>query len=376
MKTKITHLTSAHQRYDTRIFLKECSSLAKIQEYKVSLVVADGLGFENKNAVDIIDVGAKPGGRLSRMTKTVKKVFEKAKELDSDIYHLHDPELMPIGLKLKKMGKKVIFDIHENTDLQIMEKIWIPLYLRSIISFVYQIYENSVCKKFDLLIVPQEAMYKKYIKFSKVIVIGNFPNEREGKNNYKKIVNRYALLYSGSISEARGLFNMLNLIKELTLLDNRYELTLAGSINKELLDEARNHSAWENTKYLGLLSKEEIDKVYEKHSIGLIIFNNVGQYFMAYSLKLFEYMQNKMLVVMPNFGDWIDFNKKYNVGINVETRNSKDLAKKIDMLNNEEIQSLGYLNMEKVNQHFTWISQEEKLYNVYKKLVGNAYAIK
>ncbi|PIF03443.1 MAG: glycosyl transferase, partial [Arcobacter sp.] len=92
MKTKITHLTSAHPRYDTRIFVKMCSSLATQENYEVSLVVADGNADEIKNNVHIYDVGAKQGGRLSRMTKTVKKVFAKAKELDSDIYHLHDPE--------------------------------------------------------------------------------------------------------------------------------------------------------------------------------------------------------------------------------------------------------------------------------------------
>lgn len=40
-QTKITHLTSAHQRYDTRIFLKMCSSLATTENYKVNLVAND-----------------------------------------------------------------------------------------------------------------------------------------------------------------------------------------------------------------------------------------------------------------------------------------------------------------------------------------------
>ncbi|RAZ55293.1 glycosyltransferase family 1 protein, partial [Campylobacter hyointestinalis subsp. lawsonii] len=64
---KITHLTSAHSRYDTRIFIKMCSSLAKNPNYIVNLIVADGKDNETKNNVNIIDIGAKTGSRLSRM---------------------------------------------------------------------------------------------------------------------------------------------------------------------------------------------------------------------------------------------------------------------------------------------------------------------
>lgn len=39
MKTKITYLASVYSRYEIRIFLKKCSSLAKIYNYEVSLVV-------------------------------------------------------------------------------------------------------------------------------------------------------------------------------------------------------------------------------------------------------------------------------------------------------------------------------------------------
>ena len=44
---KVCHLTSVHTRYDTRILLKECYSLAT-NGYEVSLIVADDLGDESK----------------------------------------------------------------------------------------------------------------------------------------------------------------------------------------------------------------------------------------------------------------------------------------------------------------------------------------
>ncbi|MBD3829822.1 MAG: glycosyltransferase family 1 protein, partial [Arcobacter sp.] len=143
---KITHLTSAHPRFDTRIFIKMCSSLAKIENYEVNLIVADNKGDEIKNGINIFDVG-KSSGRINRIFKTTQKVYQKAIELDSDIYHLHDPELIPIGLKLKKMGKKVIFDAHEDVALQILSKSYMNIILRRVLSKSFLVFEKYAFKK-------------------------------------------------------------------------------------------------------------------------------------------------------------------------------------------------------------------------------------
>ena len=367
---KITHLTSAHPRYDTRIFIKMCSSLA-VHGYAVSLVVADGKGDEVKNGVSIFDVGAKTGGRLSRMTKTVSRVFEKAQELDADIYHLHDPELIPAGLKLKKLGKKVIFDIHENTGLQIHTKDWIPTLIRPMLSFLYESYENWACKKFDKLIVPQLAMQEKYRVFCSTELIGNFPGNNDLSplplaRNYSK----YDLLYSGGIGSARGLFNMLDLIVELKKRSKKFNLTIAGPISPEELENAKKHPGWAFTNYLGELSKEHIYDAYSSNSIGLILLNNVGQYYMAYSLKLFEYMQNGMLIIMPDFGDWVAFNQKNQVGLNVPVHYSKHIADVIDGLTESDFNNFGSNGIRLVETVFNWQSQEKILLNTYMELLN------
>ena len=101
-KIKICHLTSAHSRNDTRIFYKECVSLAKIKYYDVSLVVADGRQYEVINSVKIHGVD-KPTGRLYRFFITPRIIYNKAININADIYHFHDPELIPIGIMLLRL---------------------------------------------------------------------------------------------------------------------------------------------------------------------------------------------------------------------------------------------------------------------------------
>ncbi len=73
-------------------------------------------------------------------------MLTKAIEVDAEIYHLHDPDLIPLGNKLKSNGKKVVFDSHEDIPKQIIDKAWIPKIFRGFISNIYSLYEKKFIK--------------------------------------------------------------------------------------------------------------------------------------------------------------------------------------------------------------------------------------
>jgi len=91
---KVCHVTSLHPVLDGRIFQKECRSLSK--EYEVYLIAPN---TEDRviNGVFIRGV-VLPKNRLKR-SMCLNRVFRKMVEIDADIYHFHDPELIPIGCK-------------------------------------------------------------------------------------------------------------------------------------------------------------------------------------------------------------------------------------------------------------------------------------
>ena len=68
--------------------------------------------------------------------------------MDADIYHLHDPELMSLGLKLKRQGKRVVFDSHEDVPMQILIKEYLPKWSRGIVKRIYEWMERPRLRRY------------------------------------------------------------------------------------------------------------------------------------------------------------------------------------------------------------------------------------
>ena len=149
MKNKICLLTSVHPPFDVRIFHKEAKSLVK-SGYEVTLI-AQHDKEEVVDGVKIVNL-QRPRNRIERMTKTVWSIYRKAIQVDADIYHFHDPELMPLATVLKIIGCKIIYDIHEDLPRQILSKEWLPVVLRKPIAGFMSGFEWLAAKIFDAIV--------------------------------------------------------------------------------------------------------------------------------------------------------------------------------------------------------------------------------
>lgn len=363
---KICHLTSAHTRNDIRIFQKECVSLARVG-YDISLVVADGLPNEIDKGVKIYGV-AKETSRFKRFVKTSKNIYRKALEVNADIYHFHDAELLPYGNKLKKLGYTVIFDSHEDLPRQMLGKEYLPKFSRRIIANLLESYEDYCCKKYDSIVTATPHINERFLKINKRSVnINNYPFLNEFKDRKttggKK---RYKICYVGSITEIRGLSYLIRSLENCEAV-----LQLAGSITpnsyqKDLME----YGGWKKVEYVGNVSRAEVKEILNTSIAGIVTFLPYPNHINAQPNKLFEYMSAGIPVIASNYPLWKGIIEKYDAGICVDPENSEEIAKAITYLIKHplEAKTKGANGRRAIEDVFNWEQEEKKLIGLYHKL--------
>src|SRR5438132_10977492 len=157
---RIVHLTSVHPPFDKRIFEKECRTLAAAG-YDVTLV-APGVEHCVVDGVRMYGV-PKALTRPERMTRTTRHVLAAAIELDADLYHFHDPELIPAGFALKLRGKRVVYDVHENLPGDLLHsKDYLPAWMKPALSSGAHAVEALAGKAFDGIITISEGFARRF----------------------------------------------------------------------------------------------------------------------------------------------------------------------------------------------------------------------
>jgi glycosyltransferase involved in cell wall biosynthesis len=368
---KVCHLTSAHPRDDVRIFFKQCCSLRDFG-YEVSLVVADGKGDDIIREISIFDIG-RPINRLDRIIGTSKRVLKKAVSIDASIYHLHDPELIPIGLKLRKLGKVVIFDAHEDLPKQILTKTYLNKFFRIILSNLAALYERLISKKFSFIVAATPHIRDKFLSLgSQCVDINNFPHLSEFQFvEPSDISKKKSVCYVGGISKVRG---VLEIVKAISEANHSIRLQLAGEFYDPQLEiEVTSQPGWQKTEFHGWLSRTDVIDLFTKSFAGLVTLHPTESYKDALPVKMFEYMAAGLPVICSDFPLWREIIEGSACGICVDPKNPKSIAEAIDYLFSEPevAENMSRNGTAAVLSKYNWSIEEKKLINLYRSLSEN-----
>jgi len=367
-KNKVCIITSVHPPFDTRIFHKEAKSLARAG-YDVTLI-AQHYEDEIVDGIKIVPL-PKPKNRIERMTRAVWMAYRKALEIDADIYHFHDPELIPIGLLLEHQGKRVIYDVHEDVPRQNLSKPYIPAVLRKPISAMIGTLEAFSARRLDGIVTATPFINRRFLELgANAINVNNYPlvSELYTANNQWEEKEK-AACYVGGIARIRGAFEMVDAIGK-----TKYRLLLAGNIESDIETSLKQMPGWRQVEALGFVDRDGVRTTMTCSMAGLVLFHPEPNHIDAQPNKMFEYMSAGIPVIVSNFPLWKEIVKGAECGIWVDPLNPEEIAEAIQFIveHPEEAEQMGKNGRRAVKEKYNWGVEEKKLLEFYKKVLQMA----
>lgn len=364
-RPRVRHLTSVHPLGDNRIFYRECKSLADAG-YDVALVVGHPPS-QPVAGVPVIGVG-EPRNRVDRATRIVWKVFRAALKERAQLYHLHDAELLWIGLLLRLLGRRVVYDVHEDTPKQIMNKFWIPWWAKRVLATGTGLLERLAAATFNGVVAATPSIAERF-PGAHTAVVQNFPHLAAARDRPAGEPT-YAFAYTGGLAAVQGL---REIVTTAGLLPPALgDAVVAGWFDDDALEqEVRAAQGWQRIRFLGRVTPAEVLDAITSARCGLVIDHPISNYLDSYSTKMFEYMACGIPVVSSDFPLWVRLVGDADCGVTVDPKDPEAVVKAVEALclAPEEARRLGENGRRAIRERYNWENEFAKLDDLYRRLV-------
>lgn len=370
---KAVHLTSVHSPWDPRIYEKQCRSLSAAGVEVVLVAPADKDSVGNGVTIRVVP---SPASRLARWLITIPAVVRAARRERPDVYHIHDPELLPAGLVMRLIGRRVIYDVHEDYVTAIRQKRWIPRLLRGAVARLADAAERACAS--GLEVVVAERYYVE--RFSGATAVLNYPDPGEWAVSPPLFSPVGRLLYTGSITTDRGAVNHARL---LSLLEG-FEVHLVGRISAALLRQLRTAAGATSDRLVvpfvdRYVPPAEIRKYCSDRGwlAGLALFPRTPHYARKELTKFFEYMAMGLPVLATDFPAWENLLSESGAGVVVPPEDMARCAAAVEALleQGETARSMGLAGRRAVESRYRWSTQADRLVNLYLRPGPGAAAV-
>lgn len=388
---RICILTSVHPLRDIRIFYKQARSLVRAG-YEVTLIAPhDARGEFDLEGIRVVPLD-RPKSRRERLTRTLVQAGKLALREQADLYHFHDPELMPIGALLRMKGHRVIYDIHENVAEQIRSKAWVPF--PRLASRIYRILESLLCGRFSLVLAEAsyDALYPG--RFHKTVVqnfpeLGLFPDPSKpeaesGSSSAGAGIGGgkgaggppRRIVYVGGVTRQRGISQTVEALGLLRRdgVDFRFDCIGEASPGylDELMERCRALGIADRVVFHGRLIATDAYRIVAGSAVGLAVLQPEANYVDSYPTKIFEYMALRIPVIASDFPLYARTLQEARCGIAVDPANPQQLARAIRSLleDPENARRMGENGRRAVESTYNWNVEEAKLLGLYRSLLA------
>jgi glycosyltransferase involved in cell wall biosynthesis len=304
---RVCIVAPVHAWDNVRVFHKQAITLAAAGHQVVLLAQAQGR--LTLQGVQVKAIWAPRTPRLLRFLclplVLVQTLLQRA-----DVYHLHNPDTLPLCIALKTIGRRVIYDTHEDFSRRIAIREWIPGPVRSVVSLMVAGSERLVAKIADRTLATQAGVAERL--GAKAVLIGNPPRTDAAllQRVYAKAKklprfpdDHLCAIYIGLASEGRGLFDMID-AAELVNREYRLRLRIIGPAVPGQIERARQRPGWRYVEYLEAMPQEDAFAYVAASDVGLAVLHDLADVSQADPNKLYEYMAFGKPFIASAFPEW------------------------------------------------------------------------
>jgi glycosyltransferase involved in cell wall biosynthesis len=363
---RVCHITTVHPVDDHRILHKECVSL-RAAGYEVTLIAPDADGGTVKG-VSLVGLRTPARSRLERMLRLPIAAYRMARALDADLYHFHDPEFLPWGVRLARAGKRVVYDAHEDVPTQIRSKEWIHRHARAGVGRTVAALEAACVGRLDAVVSPSATALERLRPHQpRGALVANYPRLGDLRPAARWDDRLRAACYVGGITRVRGACELVDAMAHADA-----ELHLAGAISPPALrGELERSPGWPRVRYLGRVTHDRVPELLARTKAGVIPLQPIPAYVDAFPVKLFEYMAAGLPVIATDVPRWRAVLEEHDCGVSVPHGSPQRLGAAITALLDDDARAraMGERARRAAEERYSWETQAAVLAGLYAELL-------
>ena len=379
---RICHISTVHPLHDPRIFYLECWSQVQAGHEVTYLVQSDHDDYQ-LNGVRIRSVGKKAaitaGLRLKQRLSRFVNALKISRSINADVYHIHDPELIPLAVWLRlRTGAVVIFDAHEDDVAYIRQKTYLHRLLKPILLLAMQINVRLAARGLSAIVVCDagvEALYHRHYGAKHVVIAHNFPrlDVFTLPTNVPPTDKQYDLVYHGSIPRyhLEIAFNVADILKQRGV---KARWLFFG--NCPYLDWAQREIERRGLKeYVtidhGWIQYDQVVPRLKTTRIGFIPLPDLPKFQTNIPSKLFEFMALEMPTILSDLPPSRPFVGDGTCAIMVKADDYEAYADAITRLLDDPAlcQQMGAVARARIERDYHWEKEAVEILKLYERLI-------
>jgi glycosyltransferase involved in cell wall biosynthesis len=296
---------------------------------------------------------------------------------ESDCYHFHDPELLPVGLGLRLLGKRVIYDVHEHFPQVAMVRAWVPARLRRPLSWLVDAAERWAARWLSGVVGVVEAQERRF-EGRPFAAVKNVPRLDWFRVDERDVAD-FELLHVGSLSPERGGLVLPEIVRALQGTHPGARLLCIGRFHTAQMEAGFRRRVRE----YGLeelvhcrtepVPHDELGGWIRRGRVGLIPGQVSVQNMTPFvPTKLFEYLACGLPVVAGDLPSIRRFHAVADWGVLVEPSDADGYARAAGYLldHAQMARELGQQGREVVERCFNWETEARKLLDLYARVLA------